>query len=50
MDQDEVFRFAQRLAEQRRKENEARDESNRRASKQQKKGQAPLWKRLTGKR
>jgi len=50
MDQAEVFRYTQRLAEQRKKENDARDEAHRTAAKGAKKGQAPLWKRLTGHR
>jgi len=50
MDQAEVFRYTQRLAEQRKKENEARDEANRKAAKGAKKNQTPLWKRLTGHR
>lgn len=50
MDQAEVFRYTQRLAEQRKKENDARDEANRKASKSARKGQTPLWKQLTGRR
>jgi Arc/MetJ-type ribon-helix-helix transcriptional regulator len=50
MDQNEVFRYARRLAEQRTKENEARDEAARAAQKQSRKGRVPLWKQLTGRR
>lgn len=50
MDQAELFRYAHRLAEQRNKENEQRAESNRKASKNSKKGQIPLWKQITGRR
>lgn len=45
-----MLRYARRLADQRTKENDARDEAVRKANKRAGKGRPPLWKRLTGRR